>query len=212
MPSLAVSPMRGLAVRFAASSFVACITLAWLSPAHLVAQSLRGSRASVAHSYRYAVGEDLHFYETTTGVRTAARTGRLVALSSGDDYELARVSFPYVTPTTRLFVERFAAQYHRSCGDRLVVTSAVRPDSRQPANASDRSVHPTGIAVDFRKPSGPCLAYLRKTLKSMESRGLIDATEERRPPHFHVVVFTDEYADYVKRASRSAAVADDVEG
>jgi hypothetical protein len=211
MPSVAVSQMRRPAVRFAASSLVACITLASLSPAHLGAQSLRGSKASVAHSYRYAVGEDLHFYETTTGVRNAARSGRLVSLESNDDYDLARVSFPYVTPTTRLFVDRFAAQYHRSCGERLVVTSAVRPDSRQPANASDRSVHPTGIAVDFRKPSGRCLAYLRKTLKTMESRGLIDATEERRPPHFHVVVFTDEYADYVKRASRSS-VADDVEG
>jgi hypothetical protein len=53
---------------------------------------------------------------------------------------------------TDLFVKRLAGQYRAACGERLVVTSLTRPASLQPRNASDRSVHPTGMAVDLRVP------------------------------------------------------------
>jgi hypothetical protein len=53
------------------------------------------------------------------------------------------------------------------------------------------SVHPTGMAVDLRRPSGRCLTWLRRTLLAAERRGAIEATEERHPPHFHVAVLPD---------------------
>jgi hypothetical protein len=68
-------------------------------------------------------------------------------------------------------------------------------------------VHPTGIAVDLRKPTGSCLKWLRKTLLSLEDRGVIDGTEEKRPPHFHVVVFPAAYDSYVESLGATTMVA-----
>jgi hypothetical protein len=161
------------------------------------AQSLRGSRRSVNRSYHYAVAHDLTFFETSKGVRRALNRGRFVRLGSSPHYVLHEVSFPYATPTTRLFVRRLAAQYHNACGERLVITSAVRPESTQPANSSPRSVHPTGLAIDLRRPKGKCLRWLRSTLLVLEKRGVIDATEEHHPVHFHVVVFAAPYRQYL---------------
>ena len=50
------------------------------------------------------------------------------------------------------FVLAFAPQYLAACGTPLMVTSAARPTSRQPRNSNPYSVHPTGIAVDLRRP------------------------------------------------------------
>ena len=45
------------------------------------------------------------------------------------------------------------------------------------ANSSKRSVHPTGMAIDLRRPTGKCLTWLRRTLVSLERSGVIEATE-----------------------------------
>ena len=152
------------------------------------AQSLRGSRASVERMYRSAHAKALHFYETRAGVRQAAAAGRFVAIRSSGQLALHSVSHPVVLPRTRSVLLDLASRYKSACGQRLVVTSAVRPQSAQPRNASDKSVHPTGMAVDIRKPSGRCLTWLRRELITMERQGIVEATEERRPPHFHVAV------------------------
>jgi hypothetical protein len=52
------------------------------------------------------------------------------------------------------------------------------------------------MAVDLRRPSGRCLTWLRRELLSMEGSGVIEATEEHHPAHFHVAVFADEYLRY----------------
>ncbi|HEX2080346.1 MAG TPA: DUF5715 family protein [Longimicrobium sp.] len=169
-----------------------------LSAAPSGAQSLRGSRASIDRMYTQAQSHDLTFYRTGTGVRGAAREGDLVRLSGNDDYRLSGVSYPYALRSTRTFVQRLGAQYRARCGERLVVTSAARPRSLRLANSADRSVHPTGMAVDIRKPRGRrCLAWLRETLLSLEGQGVLEATEEHRPPHFHVAVFPTQYRRYV---------------
>lgn len=169
--------------------------LAW--PPAADAQSLRGSRASIDRMYSHARGDDLSFHRTATGVRLAADRGELVRLGGGD-YRLVGVSHPYVLPATRTFVERLAVQYRRACGERLVVTSATRPESLRLANSTDRSVHPTGMAVDLRRPSSArCAAWLRETLLHLERASVIEATEERRPPHFHVAVYPRPYRRYV---------------
>lgn len=170
------------------------------SAAALDAQTLRGSRASVERIHRQAVSHDLPFYETAVAVRRGVNDGRLVRLQGNADYALGSVSYPYVLPITEVFVTRLARQYRAACGDRLVVTSAMRPRSFRLPNSVDRSVHPTGMAIDLRRPTnGRCLTWLRRTLLALERNGVLEAVEERNPPHFHVAVFPNPYHQYVRR-------------
>jgi hypothetical protein len=166
------------------------------------AQTLRGSRTSVQRMYTQAKRQDLTFYRSGRGVRSAANEGDLVRLRGGDNYRVAGATYAYALPTTRTFVQRLSAQYRDFCGEKLVVTSATRPVSMRLRNSVTESVHPTGMAVDLRKPvRGRCLRWLRQTLLDVEGEGVIDATEERFPPHFHVAVFPDQYAGYVRGRS-----------
>jgi LysM repeat protein len=180
------------------------------SVALLDAQSLRGSRAAVDRMYNSAHAEGLHFYQTSDGVRRAVASGRLVPLRTSRDYVVNNVRYPYVHPDAKVFVERLAAQYRQACGERLVVTSAVRPQyfQRRLANGSARSVHPTGMAIDLRRPrKARCLSWLRRTLHTLDGAGVITAIEEQRPPHFHVAVYPTPYRQYVAARSRGAAPA-----
>jgi hypothetical protein len=176
--------------------------------------SLRGSPESVDRMWQGALDAGLGFYTTPTDVRDAASTGALVPLTGNRDVRLHRVAFPYVAPATYAFVEQLGARHRQACGQPLVVTSATRPSTRQPDNSVGLSVHPTGMAVDLYRPTGRCLRWLRTTLLELESAGAIEATEERRPAHFHVAVFPTAYARYAVRpatddsAARVAAVAD----
>jgi Family of unknown function (DUF5715) len=143
--------------------------------------------------HRRAVRNGLDFYETTSQVKRAVLRGELVALNGNANYAVSNVRTPYVRPQTKSFIAKLAADYRRTCGARMVVTSATRPMSRKLANSSSLSVHPTGMAVDLRRPTGRCLTWLRRTLLAAERRGAIEATEERRPPHFHVAVLPVRY-------------------
>ena len=206
-PSMA-SPTHARLARSLVTAATAASAAVGLLPAQADAQSLRGSRASIDRMYRQAVAHDLHFYQTSGGVEEAIDRGRFERLSSTADVRLHRVSYPYVTATTKLFVERLGEQYRAECGEPLVVTSALRPDSDQPRNSTERSVHPTGMAIDLRRPTkSRCLKWLRTTLLALEKRGVLEATEERRPPHFHVAIFPSPYGRYVG-ASAAAQVAE----
>jgi len=166
------------------------------------AQTLRGSRGSVERMYGQAKRQDLTFYRTGRGVRSAAAEGELVRLSGNENYRLADASYPYALPTTRTFVQRLAAQYRDECGEKLVVTSATRPRSVRLRNSVAESVHPSGMAVDIRRPTrGRCLRWLRQTLLDIEGEGVIEAIEEHHPPHFHVAVFPAQYGRYVSARS-----------
>lgn len=170
------------------------------------AQSLRGSRASVDRMYRQARTERLSFFETPAGVRRQVAAERLVRLTPSASVKLHDVRYPYVRSATRTFVRRLGAQYRAACGEPLVVTSAVRPATLQPANSSERSVHPTGIAVDLRRPGkASCLRWLRSTLLSLEKAGVLEATEESSPAHFHVAVFPTPYERYLAPRTRGKA-------
>jgi len=168
------------------------------------AQSLRGSHASVSLMYRRAVRGGLDFYETRSDVKRAVVRGELVRLNANAHYRLANIGMPYVRPETKAFVLDLAAGYHRACGAPLVITSATRPMSRKLVNSSSLTVHPTGMAIDLRKPAGRCRTWLRRTLLAAERRGVIEATEERRPPHFHVAVLPSRYAKVASARSKSA--------
>lgn len=189
--------------------------VAFALPATADGQSLRGSQSSIELMFRTAQEQDLYFYQTAAGVQRAGERGTFVKLSGNADYQLAGVSHPYVLPATRTFVQRLAAQYRSACGERLVVTSAARPKSHRLVNSVDKSVHPTGMAIDLRKPtSSRCLDWLRNTLLFLENRRVLEATEERSPPHFHIAVYPRQYVSYVNGggASTPAKVASATQG
>jgi nucleoid-associated protein YgaU len=169
-----------------------------LASAAAQAQSLAGSKASLARASRAARQHDYTYLRTGSQVHEFARRGLLVRLAGNSDYRVADVSFPYARPEVKTFVERLSEQYRSACGERLVVTSLTRPTSRQPRNASPLSVHPTGMAVDLRRSGRPaCRAYLEKTLLTLEGRGVLEATRENHPPHYHVSLYPAPYKRYL---------------
>jgi len=187
---------------------LSCMLCLCAVPAVLSAQTLRGSPASVDLMYTSAHQKDLAFLHSRGDIYEAAAEGDLAVLSINDDVTLERVTFPFVLPNTRTFVDSLAAKYRAACGARLAVTSGVRPIAEQPRNASPKSVHPTGMAVDFRKPpGGPCLTWLRASLIELENRGVVEATEERHPAHFHVAVLNQQRPPTTRIASAAPAVS-----
>lgn len=171
------------------------------------AQTLRGSRVAMQRQNSVARDLDYSFLETSGQVRRFADLGLLVPVKSTSHVRLTGVSHPYARPAVKVLVERLGQQYHAACGERLVVTSLTRPMSEQPRNASDLSVHPAGMAVDLRiSKKRSCQRWLEKTLLSLEDRGVLDATKEKRPPHFHVAVFPERYLAYVEKLGGGKAV------
>jgi len=162
------------------------------------AQSLSGSQKSVQRQYQAAISYDYSFLATPQKVNRFVDAGRLVRVQDSTTLEVHNVSYPVARPSVRLFLERLSLQYHGACGEKLTVTSLTRPLNRQPVNAVTNSVHPTGMAVDLRIPNnGKCRKWLENTLVSLESADVLDATRERRPPHYHVAIFTQSYEAYV---------------
>ncbi|HUG98101.1 MAG TPA: DUF5715 family protein [Gammaproteobacteria bacterium] len=168
------------------------------------AQSLRGSTQAMQRQHTVAQQHDYSFLRTSSQVHRFVSSGLLEPLRGNANYELAGVSHPYARPAVRLFVERLSAQYRAACGEKLVVTSLTRPVLNQPRNASDLSVHPAGMAVDLRVSSrSACRRWLEQTLLSLEQRGVLDATRENRPPHYHVALFPNRYSSYVAQLTRA---------
>ena len=163
-------------------------------------QSLRGSARSLDRQNLWARQHDFTFLRNSTQLRRFVGAGLLVPVSGNRNYILHEVSFPYARPEARLFIERLSGQYRSSCGERLVVTSLTRPQSHQPSNASPRSVHPTGMALDLRRPrQSICRQWLERVLLSLEGQRVLEVTTEQRPPHFHVAIFPKAYSAYVAR-------------
>lgn len=168
-------------------------------PADAAAQSLRGSRASMDRQNQKARQHDFTFLRRPSQLDRFVDAGLLVPIEDARDYGLHDVSFNVARPEVKLFIERLSSQYAGACGEPLVITSLTRPASHQPPNASDRSVHPTGMALDLRVPEGRCRRWLESTLLALERRRVLEATLERNPLHLHVAVFPDEYLAYVSR-------------
>ena len=164
---------------------------------------LRGSKTSVRRQNTIADQHDFTYIRNPKELRRFVDQGLLVRLSGNGDYSVQGASFPYARPAVKLFVERLARQYRSATGERLVVTSLTRPLTHQPRNASSNSVHPTGMALDIRRSrSRSARRWLEQNLMVMEERGVIEATHERHPPHYHVAVFPNEYETYVARRTK----------
>ena len=161
-------------------------------------QSLRGSLSSVTRQYRVAQDHDFTFLRSADQILRFVDAGYLIHVPGNAHYVIANVSYPYARPEVKLFLERLGAQYMAACNERLVITSLTRPSTDQPDNASGRSVHPTGMAVDIRRSNQrQCRTWIEGTLVSLEQTGVLEATRERWPPHYHVAVFPRPYARYV---------------
>jgi hypothetical protein len=169
-------------------------------PSLAEAGGFRGSISSMREQHAVAVERDLAFIRDADEVRELVGKGILEPLEATADFRLVDVSYPYAVPEVKLFIERLASQYREANGVPLVVTSLTRPVSSQPRNAHQLSVHPAGMAVDFRvPPNSKARAWLESVLLQLENRGVLDVTRERYPPHYHVAIFPAAYAEYVKK-------------
>ena len=184
---------------------VFCFLFAF-SAIEVFGQSLRGSSASLDRQNRQAREHDFTVLRDSAQLKRFVGLELLVPVQADNDFALKDVSFPYARPEVRLFIDRLSSQYRKACGERLVVTSLTRPRTHQPRNASPRSVHPTGMALDLRRPrSGSCRQWLERVLLSLEKQRVLEATLEHRPPHFHIAIFPDAYRQYVSRITSKSS-------
>jgi hypothetical protein len=203
--------------RFAVAAAALLVAGSVATPAAAASErvsTLRGSPASMQEQNRIARDHGLAFYRTPAEIRRAVERGELVEFRGNADYAVADfVGHPYAQPELLVFVERLASQYRAACGQKLVVTSLVRPASQQPANAHQLSVHPAGMAVDLRISDRPaCVQWLSDALLGLDGHGVLNATREFRPPHFHVAVYPQQYMEYAaERLAAEAAAAAEAE-
>ena len=168
---------------------------------------LGGSLTSMMRQHRVAITGAYDFLGSAREIRRLVDAGELVAVRGNADYVVSpHVVHRYARPEVRRFIERLAEGYHAATGERLVVTSLVRPESEQPVNAHRLSVHPTGMAVDLRvSAKAGSRAWLERTLLGLEKAEVLDVTREYHPPHYHVAVFPTAYSAYADRRDSVAA-------
>lgn len=147
-----------------------------------------GEITTSERQFLYAESNRLPFVSSESEYRQLSRNGFFVRLGHSDITVPARR--PYVLPSTAEFVYATATAYRAAGCGRLAVTGAGRLTTERPVNGSLHSVHPTGMAVDIRVRgvSSVCEEWLNAHFTTAEANGVIDATREHLPPHFHVVV------------------------
>lgn len=184
-------------------STVGVLSVALLAGTAMVAEAatLTPTRSQLLRQVSAAREHNLTYAQNEAQVHQMVRSGELVRLRGNAHYQIASfVRWPYAHPSAKLFIERLGKQYHEATGEKLVVTSMVRPRSKQPRNSSKLSVHPTGIAIDLRVSSRRAsVQWLSSVLLQLEGRGVLDAAREHRPPHFHLAVFPSQYTNYVAK-------------
>lgn len=183
-----------------------CMLWIWSSTdvGPVLGASLNGSRDSMMKQNRVARQHDYTFLRNSAQVRKFVDSKLLERVSGDRNYELSGVSYPYARPALKLFIERLSQQYRDATGEKLVITSLTRPISAQPYNASSLSVHPTGMAADIRiSKNRAARRWLENVLLDLERKGILEATKERRPPHYHVALFPQQYEQYVEALQRN---------
>jgi spore germination cell wall hydrolase CwlJ-like protein len=154
--------------------------------------------------YEYAVASQYEFAESKERLHELVEADVLVELEESKSLKFNKVSRPYVLPVVAKFVYRLADQYYydQKCGP-LWLNGAARDLAFQKKlkNGSKKSVHPTGMSVDFKttgiKPR--CLTWLKDTLLEIEAARRIDFTAETSPAHYHVTVATHEYEGWLAK-------------
>ncbi|MGH9464096.1 MAG: DUF5715 family protein [Thermoanaerobaculia bacterium] len=167
--------------------------------------SLQPSREGLLRQVEGA--RELASADREADVRAMVAAGELVRVRGNGDYELKSGNpWPYAREEVVRFLEDLGRDYRQACGERLVVTSLVRPRNRQPRNASPMSVHPTGAALDLRMHwRRACRSWLERELAALEDAGVVEAARELRPPHYHVALLLGSLAE--QEGAQLAAVA-----
>ncbi len=155
------------------------------------AQSLRVSAASMDLQNQQATLHGFTFARTSDEVRGLIESGAIVPVTGNQHFAIKEgVTFPYARAEVQAFLDLLGKHYYEACGEQLVVTSLTRARNRQPRNASKRSVHPTGMAIDLRRSwDRNCRSWIEMTLLTLEVNGILDAMLESKPPHYHVALF-----------------------
>ena len=185
------SPMGLVRRRTPSVLAVLILGLILLTPGFIRAQSLRVSGASMDLQNQQATLHGFRFARTSDEVQDLIDSGALVSVRSNQHFTIKEgVTFPYARPEVRDFVSHLGRRYYEACGEELVVTSLTRARNRQPRNASKRSVHPTGMAMDLRRSwDRRCRSWIEMSLLTLEVNGILDAMLESKPPHYHVALF-----------------------
>jgi hypothetical protein len=172
------------------------LCVGWIAGWSLEAQTLRPSQHSLDLQNREAVRHGFSFIKNRDQLSWFVNSGYLVSVPGNSDYSLKAVSFPFARPEVLHFVERLAQKYKTACDEALVVTSLTRPTRHQPRNASPRSVHPTGMALDLRRTNNyVCRRWIEGVLLDLEDLGILEASKERTPPHYHIAVVPRRYRE-----------------
>jgi len=178
-------------------TFLVAAILVVFATKSIEAQKLTGSPESIQNQWLYARGTGLEFMPNAQAIEFYVAAGLLVDLRENPKLEFVDVSFPFVLPSTKQWVDEFERIRPAFCGETLVITSGIRPLDRQPSNASLWSVHPTGISVDLRVPKErKCRAWFEKMFLNLEAANEIDVTKEKWPAHYHVTVFPARVRHY----------------
>ena len=160
--------------------------------------NLQGGKKPRSEVYAEAERHGLTFVNSKDEIPEMVSKSLLVPLVSETNFEVDKqVSYPYVLPEVRIFAQQISEYLNEICGERMVITSALRPTSLKLINSVDDTVHPTGMALDIRRPPKKCREWFEARIKYLEYKGAIQATREHQPPHYHVVVYPDQYATYV---------------
>ena len=179
-------------------------------PPSVKASSLRGSHASEEKQNQEADREKLTRIATDEQIEQFERARLLVPLPQGETIQIddrLELKWQWCRPWTATFLRDIAKDYFAEFHTPLQINSAVRTTEYQiqlrktNGNAAGttgdlQSSHPTGATVDLAKKgmTRKQLAWMRKRLLGLESKNLIEATEEKRQSVFHIMVF-NSYPD-----------------
>lgn len=184
-----------------------CLGLLLAAPVHAGgASALRGSRASMARQNTLADREHLTRLKDSRQLIRFEQKRLLVPAPRTKAVKVDRrldAKYTWCRPETRKFLAVLGTDFRKKFKRSLQVNSLVRTVNYQVGlrsrngNAASvlpgpgQSAHLTGAAIDITKKgmSRAQLAWMRARLTKLERRGTIEATEERRQPVFHIMVF-----------------------
>ena len=193
--------------------FISLVSFSQKSQKTTIDPILKGSGKSQRAQNREADKEDLSRIKNDAQLESFKKAGLLVSIEGIPgiyiDPKLPE-KLHCSRPDTKLFLERIGFEFQAKFGKELKLTSATRTIEYQEAlektnknaakaHGSKASSHLTGASIDFTKLTltAEQANWMRSVLKSLEKKGLIEATEERQQKCFHIMVFKS-YVGYAK--------------
>lgn len=174
-----------------------------LFPQKIFSNDLKGSRESLQKQNEVARKLNLPRVENVEQLEELKRKGAFVPIPESVlvDERIPK-EFRYVRLATAKYIDDLALRFINTFGRQLQVNSAVRTVEYQnelqkinqnaaPVNGDRASTHTTGSTIDIGKKglSETELNFLREEFLLLETKNLIEATEEWSQLVFHVMVF-----------------------